>query len=69
MRRLPSALFYKTFFPRELQSRVTEKHTKVITHAKVYAPQSIARTQVLVTVERNGYVTEVFPEAAFTHKQ
>ena len=34
----------------------------------VYAPQSITYVQVLVTIERNGYVTQVFPEAVFTHE-
>ena len=34
----------------------------------IYVPQSITRVQVLVTIERNGYVTQVLPEAVFTHE-
>ena len=58
--------FIKHFFHMRYDREcLTEKHTKVIIHTKVYyiyAPQS--HTQVLVMSKRNDYITQDFPESS-----
>ena len=39
------------------------------TRCNILTPQSITHAQVLVVIEKNGYVTQVFTEAVFTHEQ
>ena len=48
---------------------LTEKHTKVI-HVQVLCTHlSRSHLQVLVTIERNGYVTQVCPESVPTSNE
>ena len=65
---MPSALLYKTFFSCELRSRVTHGKTcKSYNSCRtINTPKPIVHAQVLVTIERNGYVAQVFQKQSLS---
>ena len=63
-RKLHSALFYKTYFPCELRLCVTQGET--CDSYNSCELQSIARAQVLATIEKNGYVKQAWYDLSST---